>query len=55
MGRMGGRVKDWVSLGLQVVLVIGLGWLCWRLVKLRRFYRAALADLMAEDGAKEDG
>lgn len=45
---MGGRVKDWVSLGLEVVIVTALGWLCWRLAKLRRFYHDTLDDLMAE-------
>jgi hypothetical protein len=53
VGRLGGRVKDWACLGLQVATLAALGWLCWKLVKLRRYYHSALADLSAEDGRGE--
>jgi hypothetical protein len=54
VGRLGNRVKDWASLGLQAATVLGLGWLCWKLARLRRFYHDALADLMAEDESRGD-
>jgi hypothetical protein len=42
-------MKDWISLGFEIAIAAALGWLCWRLNKLRRFYHDAMADLMAED------
>jgi hypothetical protein len=53
MGRMA-RVTRWGSLGLQAAIATGVGWLCWKVVKLRRFYHESLADLMAEDGPSQD-
>jgi hypothetical protein len=48
-------MKDWVSLGLDIAMAAGIGWLCWKLVKLRRFYHATLDDLMAEDESSGAG
>jgi hypothetical protein len=41
-------VKDWASLAFQVVIALALGWLCWRLARLRRYYHDVLDDLWAE-------
>jgi hypothetical protein len=42
-------MKDWVSLGLQAAIAAAVGWVCWKLYKLRRRYRAEMAAIMAEE------
>jgi hypothetical protein len=42
-------MKDWLTLSLQAATAAALGWVCWKLYKLRQRYRAELAALMAEE------